>query len=415
MKSPRIVLGNAHLKTIRDQSNNGIALAFSLVNSRQPVIKDMENMAILNFVAQQSANATLALADPFAGVAGPDLSASASGKGIFGALLARQIAFGASQEDQSQQTGLSVDEKIAVDLSVAALPDSGVLPGVVASYVLPFPIALHQNVVKSSTEEESVASPIPTVLGVGAEPMATPLLNVNSPGGGKDLPVTDAIRTNIAVTSQTQERPEVTVRSSEGGVSPALSFDALIGEKKAATSLDAPVITTAPMASSQFQPDVIRHDKMQGGVPQELSVPQRVGSENWGQGLGDKVVWIVGNQTRGAEIHLNPPALGPLEVRISVTDGSANLSFMTQHASVRDAIEAATPRLREMLGDTGISMGSVSVNVGTFAQQQTSSDNRPNGSGATWHPEIVAGEPLVDAVVTTVRPLPGRGMIDLFA
>jgi hypothetical protein len=373
----------------------------------------MENLATLNFVAQQSANTALALADPFAGVVETDLLANASGKGIFGALLAKQIAFGASQEDPSQQTGLSVDEKNTVDLSVAATQDSGVLPEFAASYVFPFPIALHQNVLKSSSEELSVASPVPTVL--GAEFMATPLLNVNSPGGGKDLPVTDAIRSNIAVTSKIQERPEVTVRSSEGGVSPALSFDALIGEKKAATALDAPAITTATMVSSQFQSDVIRHDKMQGGGQQELSVPQRVGSENWGQGLGDKVVWIVGNQTRGAEIHLNPPALGPLEVRISVTDGAANLSFMTQHASVRDAIEAATPRLREMLGDTGISMGSVSVNVGTFAQQQASSGNQPHGGGTTWHPEIVAGEPLVDAVVTTVRPLPGRGMIDLFA
>lgn len=167
-------------------------------------------------------------------------------------------------------------------------------------------------------------------------------------------------------------------------------------------------VTAAQLQTNQNVPD--KNTEIQPN----LSVPQRVDAENWGTGLGDKVVWMVGNQTRGAEIHLNPPALGPLEVRVSINDGQANLSFMTQHGAVREAIEAATPKLREMLADTGISMGNVSVNVGSFAQQQQNSQDQQSTSRSPWHMngDDTAG---TESFATFVQPLRERGMVDYFA
>lgn len=151
-----------------------------------------------------------------------------------------------------------------------------------------------------------------------------------------------------------------------------------------------------------------------------LEVPQRVDSNQWGHGLSDKVVWMVGSQTQGAELRLNPPALGPLEVRVSMSDGQATLSFVTQHAPVREAIEAATPRLRELLADSGISLGSVSVNVGTFAQQQPGSQEQfqPKSSAGHWSTTFDVdedGAALAASTTTSVRYLRDGGMVDLFA
>lgn len=155
------------------------------------------------------------------------------------------------------------------------------------------------------------------------------------------------------------------------------------------------------------------------GAMSAMEIPHRIDSGQWGSGLGDKVVWMVGSQTQGAELRLNPPALGPLEVRVSVSDGQATLSFMTQHAQVREALEAATPRLREMLGDSGISLGNVSVNVGTFAQPQADSheSSQQQTSAGQWLSTFEEEDGNQDVLETSVavQHLRDGGMVDLFA
>jgi flagellar hook-length control protein FliK len=150
-----------------------------------------------------------------------------------------------------------------------------------------------------------------------------------------------------------------------------------------------------------------------------LEVPQRVDSASWGAAVGDKVVWMVGNQNQSAELRLNPPSLGPLAVHVSMNDGQATLSFMTSHGTVREAIEAATPRLREMLGESGISLGGVSVNVGTFTQQQQSFQDQAQqkSSSGYWAHSVNESESsgYAASVVTSVSYLRDGGMVDLFA
>lgn len=145
------------------------------------------------------------------------------------------------------------------------------------------------------------------------------------------------------------------------------------------------------------------------------TIAASVSSSAWNSGLGEKVVWMVNQQHQGIELHLNPPSLGPLEVRISMNDGQANLSFMSHHLLVREAIESATPRLREMLGESGISLGGVSVNNGSFAQQQSAAypggNNRPppiNWQANNDHDLFAATSTVA------VRHLHANGMVDTF-
>jgi flagellar hook-length control protein FliK len=142
----------------------------------------------------------------------------------------------------------------------------------------------------------------------------------------------------------------------------------------------------------------------------QTAIPQPVASQAWGGMVGERVVWMFGQQHQSAEIMLNPPALGPLEVRLSMSDGQANLTFTTQHAPVREALEAATPRLREMLSESGIGLGNVSVNVGNFSRQDP--QNSPRPSAAQNEP----GDSRDFTLLT--NDLPGRkgaGLLDLFA
>lgn len=144
------------------------------------------------------------------------------------------------------------------------------------------------------------------------------------------------------------------------------------------------------------------------------SIAQPVTSDIWGEKLGERVVWMVSQQHQNVELHLNPPALGPLEVRLSMNDNQASLTFSTQHAPVREAIEGATSRLREMLAESGVSLGSVSVNVGNFNQpqpgNQAQADNR--GQVQSWSGSVPAEPALPATLVTSLRH---KGMVDIFA
>ena len=95
----------------------------------------------------------------------------------------------------------------------------------------------------------------------------------------------------------------------------------------------------------------------------------RVGGSGWDQGLGDKLVWMAGQKQQVAELHLNPPDLGPLKITLTLNHDQASAQFVSAHAAVREAIEAAMPRLREMLADSGITLGNANVSTDAFREQ----------------------------------------------
>ena len=94
----------------------------------------------------------------------------------------------------------------------------------------------------------------------------------------------------------------------------------------------------------------------------------------WGEKLGERVMMLAGNQIKTADIRLTPADLGPLRVKLSIEDGTANVTFHAQHAVTREAIEQALPRLREMLAESGLSLGQASV-----SDRGASGDNANNG------------------------------------
>ena len=144
-----------------------------------------------------------------------------------------------------------------------------------------------------------------------------------------------------------------------------------------------------------------------------LPVAPRVGSAEWGGAVGEKVVWMANQSHQVAELHLNPPNLGPLEVRLTISNDQASALFVSHHSAVREAIEAALPRLREMLADNGIMLGNVTVGSESFSQQQAF-DQRNGKEGSR------GGLGAENAMALLVAPgspagLARDGMVDIFA
>ena len=144
-----------------------------------------------------------------------------------------------------------------------------------------------------------------------------------------------------------------------------------------------------------------------------LPVAPRVGSAEWGGAVGEKVVWMANQSHQVAELHLNPPNLGPLEVRLTISNDQASALFVSHHSAVREAIETALPRLREMLADNGITLGNVSVGAESFSQQQASDQRSGKEGGRSG----LGAESVMAQMVMSGRPsgLAHDGMVDIFA
>jgi len=108
-------------------------------------------------------------------------------------------------------------------------------------------------------------------------------------------------------------------------------------------------------------------------------------------------------------MHLNPPELGPLQITLTITNDQASAQFVSQHAAVREAIDAAMPRLREMLAEGGITLGNTSVSAessGQQAQAEQGTSRYLQRSAA----QADTGGAFLPAPLRTLR-----GMVDIFA
>lgn len=134
----------------------------------------------------------------------------------------------------------------------------------------------------------------------------------------------------------------------------------------------------------------------------------------WGDEFSQKITWMATQQNQSAELHLNPPQLGPLDVSIKMNGDQATATFTSPHAAVRDAIEQAMPKLREMLADSGITLGNAMVS------DQPARNNTDHASGKSQgkNPATPAGAVTDASAVQETRVSRIRhhnGMVDTFA
>lgn len=120
----------------------------------------------------------------------------------------------------------------------------------------------------------------------------------------------------------------------------------------------------------------------QAGTPfVRLSIDTPMHQPQWGEALAGRIVWMLTESNHTAQINLNPPELGPIEVRVSMKDDHTNVNFYAHHGDVRDAIEEAMPRLREMLQQNGLKLDESQISHQSFSQSQ----HQDHEAGAKQH------------------------------
>ena len=147
-----------------------------------------------------------------------------------------------------------------------------------------------------------------------------------------------------------------------------------------------------------------------------LAINTPVHDRNWATDMSQKVVWLANADKQSAQLTLNPPEMGPIEISLDVDKGTASVSFTSANAEVRDALETALPRLREMFASAGIELGQTNVGAQSFSQQQAgnSAQNQSSSRGRDDN-AILAADTTGTLKTGALAARQGNGMVDLFA
>ncbi|KPG95322.1 flagellar hook-length control protein FliK [Pseudomonas sp. RIT-PI-r] len=100
--------------------------------------------------------------------------------------------------------------------------------------------------------------------------------------------------------------------------------------------------------------------KTANAVP--VNQPIAMHQSGWTEEVVNRVMYLSSANLKAADIQLQPAELGRLDIRVNmVPDQQTQVTFMSAHPSVREALDGQMHRLRDMFNQQG--MGQVDVNV----------------------------------------------------
>lgn len=130
----------------------------------------------------------------------------------------------------------------------------------------------------------------------------------------------------------------------------------------------------------------------------------------WNDAFASRIRWMTSNGVKEAEIRLDPPSLGKLDVQLSVAeDGVLKVSFNAENAQAKELLDNALPRLREMMNQSGFDQ--LDVSVGHQRNEQEDLPDQPGQHAA--QEEEGADEAMMEETTTTVSV--SDAVVDTFA
>lgn len=237
-----------------------------------------------------------------------------------------------------------------------------------------------------------------------------------------------ATRAAATVAAQTQPQTQATASASisasasasasiSASASATSSATAFAGQLAAATQADTLKTKEPPaelMSSAAMRPTTQAAFNLPSIDPLASNkLAPSVGTSAWSQALGDKVVWMAAGAQQTASLTLNPPNMGPLQIVLNITNDQATASFFSAQPEVRQALEAAFPKLREMMNEAGIQLGQATVGAEN-PRQNDQSDRQAQRLAAPFNVTddgVAIGQISPHAVIQHS----GRGLVDTFA
>lgn len=245
-----------------------------------------------------------------------------------------------------------------------------------------------------------------------------PTMNPGLPASPSETAVANVagLRTGTDFTAPTSAA-EISARPA--GFAPV---SALAGEAQNAAPFSEAL--TSAQAQASLAQGLTGATEARFAAPHSASLPQTridtpLNHPGWDHELGDKLVWAVGRHEQKAELVITPPQLGRVEVSLQQQGEQTHAVFVAANPAVREALENALPRLREMFAEAGLSLGQASVGSGSgnsdFRQSFADSGNREDSSSYSRAETQDSGGNMSRQTGPVAWVRQGRGMVDVFA
>jgi flagellar hook-length control protein FliK len=230
-------------------------------------------------------------------------------------------------------------------------------------------------------------------------------------GGTPGRSLRDHLLASLPMPVPDAERGEGRGASMQPGMSTFLELAAAAGRTR---TDQAPATALAGIAPATADTTVATQSAQQAGstLPRAFQMDVPLHEPGWDRALGERVRWMATEKVQVAELRLNPPNLGPLEVRLHVEGDRTHVNFVAPQAAVRDAIDAALPRLRELFSEGGLNLGDVTV-----SHQDARQAGGGVGQGGAAPGSHAADEEDTEGGSTMAvhAPRQGAGLVDYYA
>lgn len=155
-----------------------------------------------------------------------------------------------------------------------------------------------------------------------------------------------------------------------------------------------------------------------------VNQPIAMHQSGWTEEVVNRVMYLSSVNLKAADIQLQPAELGRLDIRVNmVPDQQTQITFMSAHPSVREALDGQMHRLRDMFAQQG--MGQVDVNVsdqsrgwqgqGQEQQAQQGQGGRTSASGGRVDSMDEEIAPTVAEVAASTTSVIGSSAVDYYA
>lgn len=163
-------------------------------------------------------------------------------------------------------------------------------------------------------------------------------------------------------------------------------------------------------------------------MTQSLTQPLAMHQSGWSEAVVDRVMYMSSQNLKSADIQLEPAELGRLDIRVNMApDQQTQVTFMSAHAGVREALEGQMSKLRDSFTQQGLGQVDVSVadqsrgwqGQGQGQNQQQANQGQRSGGVAGVGSDRVDGldDSAVHEVTQASQPMKviGSSKVDYYA
>ena len=314
-------------------------------------------------------------------------------------------------DDDATGTGLPIEDTQDTAAAVANMPSDPA--GVIAAILqqLPAPEDRGQKIAPQQTTQPLALNSLQKA----EDPQAIRPLTLNAPNS---LHKTDDLEAIHGYSPETDQKKSAVIlmddQVMQNTAIDRLSLEAVRrADMSSGTiqSIQNPVQTVASPSGYAAMPGTLANNTPPGIAP---TIATPLGQHGWANEFAQKINWVSTQQNHVAELHLNPPNLGPLDVVLKISDNQATALFTSPHGAVRDAVENALPKLREILADNGIMLGNATISDQAPRDRSTGEFmNQGFGAAAQHDTSMSADDGSAGAQTITTRR--HNGMVDTFA